>query len=369
MTTTHRAEVIGSLLRPDYLKRARDQWQDGRMPTHEFKEVEDRAVGEAIALHEATGVDVVTDGEMRRLFFSGSLTEAIDGVEPTPPDPDRAVQWHEKSTEDSWEWQMPWSVTDRIALRRSLAAEEFTFARAKTSKPIKVTLPSPLMLAPFWSRQHSAGAYAGPFELCADAVDLLRQEVQRLADLGCEYVQIDAPELTSALEQSRGWWEDTIGVSVDRVLSEGMDLVEAVAQGFPELTFGLHLCRGNNEGRWLSEGGYESISRAVFGQARSYDVFLLEYDDYRSGSFEALADVPEDKTVVLGLVSTKRSEIEDAGALEARIDEASRYFPREQLALSTQCGFASVAKGNPIDEGAQEAKLRLVAEVAHRVWS
>jgi len=158
------------------------------------------------------------------------------------------------------------------------------------------------------------------------------------------------------------------GVSPERMLGEGVEMLNAIADA-PGVTVGLHMCRGNNAGHWMSQGGYASISKQVFQRATKYDIFLLEYDDWRSGSFEPLGDIPQDKLVVLGLVSTKKSTIEPADGIVARIEEASHYFPREQLALSTQCGFASVLQGNPITEVAQEAKLRLVVDVARRVWA
>jgi 5-methyltetrahydropteroyltriglutamate--homocysteine methyltransferase len=156
-------------------------------------------------------------------------------------------------------------------------------------------------------------------------------------------------------------------VSPERMLGEGIELLDAVADT-PGITYGLHLCRGNNAGRWMSEGGYDLIAKQVFRRATAYDVLLLEYDDQRSGSFEPLAEVPGDKIVVLGLVSTKSNALESADALQARIDEASRFVPRDQLALSTQCGFASVAQGNPITEESQRAKLQLVVDVARGTW-
>jgi 5-methyltetrahydropteroyltriglutamate--homocysteine methyltransferase len=224
------------------------------------------------------------------------------------------------------------------------------------------------MLALLWSPRFSAGAYPDPFKLFAEAVDLLRDEVHELAVLGCTYIQIDAPELATLVDpttRSRAY--EAQGVSTDRMLGEGIDMLNAVADA-PGVTFALHLCRGNNAGMWMSEGGYESISKQVFQRANRYDIFLLEYDDARSGGFEPLRDVPMDKRVVLGLVSTKSDALEPADMLAARIDEAARFFPRNQLALSTQCGFASGMNGNLIREETQAAKLRLVAETAHRVW-
>jgi 5-methyltetrahydropteroyltriglutamate--homocysteine methyltransferase len=195
----------------------------------------------------------------------------------------------------------------------------------------------------------------------------MREEAEELARLGCRYIQIDAPDFGQLVDQAqRDAWEQA-GISVDRVFSEGADMLNELA-AIPGVTFGLHLCRGNYDSDWISSGTYETISKQLFQRAANYDVFLLEYDDERSGSFTALNDVPTDKVVVLGLVSTKFDRMEPPDQLAARIGEASRSFPREQLALSTQCGFASAGPGNAISEGAQENKLRLVGEVADRVW-
>ncbi len=366
MTTIYHAETIGSMLRPAYLKEARQAWQAGTLSTPEFKRIEDRAVNEAIALQEAVGLEIVTDGEMRRLVFTGTLTEAIDGLSSSPTP---SWHWHGQTPAEDMDFQLPVCITDKIHRRRSLATEEFVYARGKTSKPLKMTLPSPLMLALFWSPEHSTAAYKDPFDLFADAVDILRQEVRELVSLGCQYIQIDAPELATLVDESqRRETYEARGVSTERMLGEGVEMLNAIAEA-SGVTFGLHFCRGNNAGHWMSQGGYEAISKQVFKQATNYDIFLLEYDDWRSGSFEPLADISRDKMVVLGLVSTKNSTVESADGLVARIQEASQYFPREHLALSTQCGFASVAQGNPITESAQETKLRLVVDVARRVWT
>jgi len=259
-------------------------------------------------------------------------------------------------------------VTDKSLRRRSLATEEFAYARGKAKKMLKLTLPSPMMLALLWSPEHSTVAYSDPFALFADAVDILRQEVHELAALGCRYIQIDAPELATLVDTTqRQATYVTRGVSPERMLGEGIDMLNALVDA-PGVTFGLHLCKGNNAGHWMSEGSYDVISKQVFQRATKYDIILLEYDDHRSGSFEALRDVPQDKIVVLGLVSTKKTSVESPDELAVRIADASRYFPREQLALSTQCGFASVFKGNPVTEAIQEQKLQLVVNVAKQVW-
>ena len=365
MATIYRAEIIGSLLRPALLKEARREWEAGQLSTLEFKRSEDRAVNAAIALQEEAGLDIITDGEMRRALFTGTLTEAIEGLSPIPG---RSWRWFGQTPADEIDFQPPVSITGKIRRRRSLATEEFAYARGQAHKPLKITLPSPMMLFFTWSPEHSKAAYKDPFDLFADATDILRQEVQELSALGCQYIQIDAPEVATLVDdfQRRTVFEAR-GISPERMLNEGVEMLNALADA-PGVMFGLHMCKGNNAGHWMSKGGYEAISKQVFRRATKYHIFLLEYDDARSGSFEALRDIPRDKTVVLGLISTKTNTLESAESLISRIEEASKYFAREQLALSPQCGFASIITGNPISEAAQRTKLRLVADVAHRIW-
>jgi 5-methyltetrahydropteroyltriglutamate--homocysteine methyltransferase len=359
-----RAETVGSLLRPDYLREARRARDSGELPNARFKRIEDRAVDEAIELQERCGLDVVTDGEMRRILFTGTLTEVVAGIERVPGE---AMEW--RGASDSWEYRNPMSVVGRVRPRRSLAAEELSYARARARMPLKVTLPSPLMLFVFWSPTRSRAAYGDPFELFADAAEILRQEVRELAELGCEYVQIDAPELGALVDERQREHYEAVGITPDRLLTEGVELLGEVTRDPPEgVSFALHVCRGNNQGRWMAEGGYEAIVDQVLARARGFGKLLLEYDDYRSGSFEPLERIPHDRTVVLGLVSTKRDEVEPRDAVEARVNEAARHFPLERLAVSTQCGFASTAAGNPVSPATQEAKLRLVAGVARGVW-
>lgn len=363
-TAVYRSQPIGSLLRPAYLREGRRALRRGEIAQAAFKRLEDRAVDEALALQEAAGLDVVNDGEQRRASFLGSLIETVDGLSRTSG---LRKPWH-YDEQQVVELSLGLVVTGKIRRHRSLVGEEFAYARAKARAPLKVTLPSPLMLFMFWSPEDSRAAYRDPFELFADGAEVIREEIRELARLGCEYIQIDAPELAILVDQeARRAVFEANGISPERVLGEGVEMLNALAEA-PGVTFGLHLCRGNNDGHWLSQGGYEAISRRVFERARRYEVLLLEYDDWRSGSFEPLADIPRDKLVVLGLVSTKKNVLESERELIARIDEASRHFPRERLALSTQCGFASGIKGNPVDAAMQEKKLRLVAEVAHRVW-
>lgn len=366
-----RAEVIGSLLRPSTLLDARRKQQSGELSDDAFKRIEDSAVDEAIAIQVAAGVDVVTDGELRRNTFIGPLTDTVDGLGPVPQVIGAQKLWQESdgASHPAPTQQTPFAVVGKLRRRRSLVAEEFVYLRARAKKPIKATLPSPLMLALLWSPVYSADAYPDPFRLFADAADILRDEIAELKSLGCTYVQIDAPELATlvgATTRAKAYAEQ--GVSPERLLGEGVDLLNAIAHA-PGVTFGLHLCRGNNAGKWMASGGYDYIAQQVFRRATRYSIFALEYDDHRSGDFAPLSEVPADKIVVLGLVSTKSDLLESRDELIARIHEAARYVPRERLALSTQCGFASVLAGNPIAWATQRAKLGLVADVAHQIWS
>jgi 5-methyltetrahydropteroyltriglutamate--homocysteine methyltransferase len=369
MGVFYRADVLGSLLRPQYLKDARKAREEGRLDAIEFKRIEDRAVDQAIALQEATGVGVVADGEMRRSHFIAPLTDVLEGVAQIPS---FKRQWRRRASADEKpdeiEIQVQYAVVDKISLKRSLATEEFVYARARARKPLKIALPSPLMMTLRWSPAYSKKAYPDPFSLFRDAADLIRREAEELAALGCNYIQIDAPEIGMLCDPVRRKTDFAdLGMDPDRLLTEGMEIINSVAS-VPGVTFGLHFCRGNNQGYYVGEGGYDSISAKAFKHIGNFELLLLEYDDWRSGSFAPLRDVPGDKRVVLGLISSKLPALEPPEELIARIDDASRYFPRDQLALSTQCGFASVMAGNPITEATQEAKLRLVVEVARRAW-
>jgi len=202
----------------------------------------------------------------------------------------------------------------------------------------------------------------------ADAADIIRTEARELAKLGCTYIQIDSPDLGTLVDPENRELREGLGMDTERTLTEGVDIINSVAD-VAGVTFGLHICKGNYQSKWIATGGYEFTADKVFSRSGNFDVFLLEYDDERSGSFEPLANVPDDKVVVLGLVSSKLPEIEPVDSLIARIDEAARYVGRERLALSTQCGFSPVSiGGNLISEETQERKLELVAEVARQVW-
>ncbi len=360
---TYRADVVGSLLRPRYLSEAREAFEVGRLEPAEFRRVEDRAVDQAIALQEGVGMDVVTDGEMRRFTFFDQLITAVEGLSEVPAKP---VPFHAADGNDI-DFQSPESVTGKLTRKQMLTPPEFAYSRARAFKPLKVTLPSPLMTYAMYTPERSGEVYPDPFDMFRDAADLVREEAHVLASHGCRYIQIDAPDLCEMVDPvMREHWA-SLGIEPDRVLGEGIEIINSVADA-DGVDFALHLCRGNYQSRWIAGGGYESISKQLFAKASNFDRFVLEYDDERAGTFEALADMPEEKTAVLGLVSTKTNELESFDHLIARVEDASKFHPKETMAVATQCGFASVAMGNEITERTQEEKLRLVAAVARRVW-
>jgi len=360
----YRAQTVGSLLRPPELKQARADLDAGRIDPLSFKRIEDRAVDEALALQERAGLDIVSDGEMRRAHFTGPLSEVVAGMDSVRAP---VQHWHGGGEGEEPTYAHVRAVTGKLRRLRSLAAEEFVYLRARTQKPIKATLPSPLMMQTFWSPEHSPAAYSDPFELFADAAAILREEARELVSLGCGFIQVDAPDIGFLVDESVRESLAGRGIDPGRMLGEGIEIINSVAD-VPGAQFAIHLCKGNREGHWLAAGGYGAISKQVFPRLRRFHVLLLEYDDERSGGFEPLADVPTDKTVVLGLVSTKRAQVESPTELLGRIEQAAEYFPRDQLALSPQCGFASVMAGNPIAPKVQERKLHVVAEVARAAW-
>ena len=361
-------DVVGSLLRPAELLDARARFERGELDAAGLKRAEDAAVDAAVALQEDAGLEVITDGEMRRLSFQSGLPDAVDGFGEVPIEAYLWGDWKGEEVGDKATDRPPGlGVKERLRRRHHLAVEDFVYLRSRASAVPKVTLTSPSLYANLWSPEVSADAYPTLDDFLADVTAITRDEVDELARLGCTYIQLDAPHYpllidpaTRAFYEARGW-------SVDEWLARGLELDNAVIDGHPGVTFGFHLCRGNQGSRWLVEGGYEPIAAAVFRGVHA-DRLLLEYDDERSGSFQPLREVPDDKTVVLGLVSTKTSHMENADELVGRIEQAARHIDRERLAVSPQCGFATSVIGNSITPEAQRAKLELLAAVAERVW-
>lgn len=366
---TARADVVGSLLRPPELLAAREACAAGRLTREELRQVEDRAVDDAVALQEAAGLEVVTDGEMRRLSFQAPLPGAVEGFGVFDLDAFLWGEWRGEPSLGDRAIPRPASlgVVGKLRRRTYPFLDEFTYLRARTTRIPKITLPSPSLFANFWSPERSAAVYPTLESFLADVTDLLRDEVTQLAAEGATYIQIDAPHYTLLLEpQTRAFYESR-GWSFTEWLARAVELDNAVMTGFSGVTFGFHLCRGNQESRWLTAGGYDAIARPLFHRVRAQRL-LLEYDDQRSGSFDALREVPADKIVVLGLVTTKSPRRETPEELVQRIEEASRYVPVERLALSPQCGFSTSIRGNRVTVADERYKLGVVVETARRLW-
>jgi 5-methyltetrahydropteroyltriglutamate--homocysteine methyltransferase len=361
----YHSDVVGSLLRPAYLKDARERHEAGELADAAFKRIEDRAVIEAVALQERAGIEVVSDGEMRRYAFYGHLIDAVEGF-------DKFCGWAIPFRNEEGEelvLKRP-VVVSRLRRKHHLCAEEFTFLRAWAEGPAKTTLISAQQAAAYYDGEKSSAAYPKIDAYLADIVDILRGEVDELIRLGCTYIQIDSPQYTALLDPELREGYRKRGNDPDRLLDLSIEMDNAVVSNHSTngagITFGLHLCRGNNQSKFYSRGDYGPITR-IFQKTR-FQRFLLEYDDERAGGFEPLSQVPEDRTVVLGLVTSKRAELESKEELKRRIGEASNVIPLERLALSPQCGFASTMEGNLLTPEDQEAKLRLVAETVREVW-
>lgn len=356
-------DVVGSLLRPPYLLEARDKLERGELSPVEFKRIEDRAVDEAVQLQESAGLDVITDGEMRRYAFYGHLVEALEGF-------DRFAGWSitfRDGAGNESALKRP-VVVDRLRWRRQMSVEEFTYLRGRTKRPVKVTLVSAQQAAAYYDPEKSQGAYSTRDAYLADLVDFTRREIDELRRLGCEYVQIDAPQYAALLDETIREGYRKRGNDPDTMLDACIDLDNSIIANHPGMTFAIHICRGNHKSMFYASGGYDRIAAQVFRRAR-FDRFLLEYDDDRSGSFEPLRQVPEDRTVVLGLVSSKTPALESFDDLQSRILEAAQIVPLERLAISSQCGFASTSEGNRLSADDQRRKLELVAQTARRVWN
>jgi 5-methyltetrahydropteroyltriglutamate--homocysteine methyltransferase len=358
---TYRAEVVGSLLRPTYLREARAQLEAGQLSPKDFKQVEDRAVREAVALQQAAGIEVITDGELRRYAFYGHLVDSLDGF-------DKFGGWAIPFRDESGEeliLKRP-VVVERLAWRRSMCSEEWVYLRSQTGRPGKVTMLSAQQAAAYYDPEKSKASYPTRDAYLEDIVEFSRREVAELIRLGCTYIQIDAPQYAALLDQAMREGYRQRGNDPDELINRCIELDNAIIDGHPGVTFAIHICRGNNQSKFYASGDYEPISR-IFSQTH-FNRFLLEYDDSRSGGFEPLRHVPPDRYVVLGLVTTKKPLLPTAEELHQRINEAATYFPLDHLALSPQCGFASTMEGNRISTEDQERKLELVARVAQEVW-
>jgi 5-methyltetrahydropteroyltriglutamate--homocysteine methyltransferase len=364
MPTPYRADHVGSFLRPADLLEARQTAGNAE----NLRAIEDQQISRVLAKQKELGFEIFTDGELRRRNFMSDFTDAVEGF-----DFGDAVA---RSWKAGDEGVAPVSsvagiVTRKLRQLKPLTGHELPFTKAQRPGDIKMTLPSATQFpAISFKRGVTDAVYKNHSELLWAIVDIMTSDLAKLSGDGVSYIQIDAPRYSYYMDPKwREWIRTEIGMDPDAALDEAIKADNACfrAARRPGVTLAIHLCRGNNRSHWYAEGGYDAIAEKLFGTL-DVDRFLLEYDDERSGTFEPLRFVPKGKTVVLGLISSKVPRMEDPKQLVKRIEEASRYVPMENLALSPQCGFASTAEGNLITEDRQWTKLKLVADTARRVW-
>ena len=374
---TLRVDQVGSLLRPAKLKEVYSRHGNGEATDDELARTQDESVKELIGKQEAHGLSIFTDGEFRRLNFQDSFVESVAGFVPKK----QTMQFQESRTvggEGLQRWQPDSAKTDpalqywrpiaeRLRLAQNVLLKEWQFASALTNKPIKVTLIATDRICENFQRQNAAGVYANADEYRADVIALEREILTRLAEAGCPYFQHDAPSYTAYVDAKSLERMRDLGIDPMRQMSDSIEADNAVIDGITGVTLGIHLCRGNVRSMWHREGGYDAIAEKLFNSLH-HDRFLLEYDTERAGTFEPLRFVPKSKVVVLGLISSKVPELESESELKRRLDEASRYIPLDQLALSPQCGFSSNIVGNLISEDDQWRKLELIQKIAADVW-
>ncbi len=373
-----RTDVVGSLLRPSAWKEARARLESGALDADSFSRIEEAIVRDAVRMQESVGLDVVSDGELSRLNFQDSFGLAVGGYESAR----ETVSLHERriaGAQPHQRWEIPdlhgagtpvshrRPVKERIHLVRNVPLEEYQRVLPFTSKLIKVAIIGPDRIGQRFDHQGSHAVYPGMDEFMDDVVAIQRKMVDSLVGAGCRYIHIDEPGYTAyvdppSLDAMRARGEDPA-----QNFTQSIKANAAITAGFPGVTFGIHLCRGNQRSMWHREGTYDAIAERLFNEL-PHQRFLLEYDSPRAGGFEPLRFLPKGKIAVLGLVSTKLAVLEPVDALKRRIDEAAKFVPLDQLAISPQCGFASDVVGNLISEDDQKRKLERVVEVARQVW-
>ncbi|MFC5820936.1 cobalamin-independent methionine synthase II family protein [Nonomuraea sp. NPDC050478] len=372
MPTTHHAEHVGSLLRPPELLRAREAHRRGELSEETLAKLTEDAALAAIDLQREAGIEVFTDGEMRRATWMAGLLESLGGVvpaevtnsawfrgdgQPVPPD------------ETSFDMV---AANARLTQKKHLTAAEADFLGRHAPGPFKITMMSSSMGNLLWRPEISADAYPDPGAMMRDLVALRIEEIRKLIGLGVRWIQLDSLGYNFVIDP--GFRMRMFGaaapppeVLLDATIAVDAELVRATKAINPDVTVGMHICRGNNRSAWMSSGGYEPVAERLFGEV-PVDRFLLEYDTERAGGFEPLRFVPRGTTVVLGLVSSKVPVLESPDELRRRIDEAAAFVPPEDLAISPQCGFASTSRGNLLTVDDQRRKLELVARTARLVW-
>jgi 5-methyltetrahydropteroyltriglutamate--homocysteine methyltransferase len=357
------AEHIGSLLRPPELLKSRTEFAAGKLSADELRSIEDRHIRDAVNLQEEVGLRSITDGEFRRVIYFGHFPAAVSGF----TEMESSLVFQDDAGKPM-RYLTP-VVTGQIKRERGIATGEFSYVRSLTDRNPKVTLPSPCSQHYFrWREGVSEKAYPAVEAFFDDIVQVYQEELAELGKLGANHIQLDDVSLPLLCDDRLRAGFKTRGYDPDEWVGKYIDVVNrSVANRPKNMVVGMHMCRGNNQGKWMGEGGYDYIAEQLFSELK-IDFFCLEYDSPRAGSFAPLRFVPKDKMIVLGLISSKVSALEDPKELTKRIDEASKHVDLGRLGLSPQCGFASTAPGNAITPEVQRAKLKLTVDVARAVW-
>ena len=372
-----RTDVVGSLLRPVAVIEARKQLDEGKLDAAALSAVEDEAVRAAVKLQEGIGLDVISDGEVRRLNFQDSFGAAVEGFDASAS----TVHAYSRRVEGGTalrRWEVPIQekgtaishrrpVKSRLKLKRNVPLEEYKFVAGVAKTPAKVSLIGPDRISQRFDHQNSKAIYKDMDAFMADVVAIEREIIGSVVAAGCRYVHIDAPGYTAYVDEPSMNQMRERGEDPAQNFARSLKADAAVIANFPGVTFGIHLCRGNQRSMWHREGSYDAIAERLFTELPHHR-FLLEYDSPRAGSFAPLRFLPKGKVAVLGLVSTKVPEMESVDALRRRLDEAAKAIPLDQLAISPQCGFASDVVGNLISADDQKRKLEIVVETARQVW-
>jgi 5-methyltetrahydropteroyltriglutamate--homocysteine methyltransferase len=367
LTPPFRADLVGSFLRPPELLTARQAFAEGQLDTEALREAEDEAIRDVVALQEELGFQAATDGEFRRTSWHMDFIYQLGGITRT----DEQLQVAFKNAEGTTSFtSAALRVNDRVRIDDTIFADAFKFLQSTVATAIpKLTIPSPSMV------HYRGGAaaidptvYPDVEEFWNDLSAAYGEEIRRLGELGCTYLQLDDTSLAYLNDPAQRQMIAERGEDAEHQHLRYIKQINAALASRPEgMAVTTHSCRGNFQSYWAAEGGYDFVAEALFGEL-DVDGFFLEYDDVRSGGFEPLRFVPKGKMVVLGLVTTKRGALETKDQLKRRIDEASQYVPLDQICLSPQCGFSSTVEGNSITFDDEVAKLRLVKETADEVW-
>jgi 5-methyltetrahydropteroyltriglutamate--homocysteine methyltransferase len=361
------ADQVGSLLRPQNLLEARLEWKAGKISRAELRTIEDAAITDVVKMQETLGLDAVTDGEFRRENWWIDFIEAIDGIEISAPDDESAFR---QNPEHGGNY-VPKNVltTGKLGGGGTISIADFDYLNSCTSKTAKVMIPSPSRIHFHGGRKAvSEDVYPSMDDFWSDIAALYQAEIAALEDRGCRYIQIDDPVLTYFLDDRLRGNAADIGEDPDKLLGLYGDVInDCISKRRDDTCISIHLCRGNAQSQWIAAGSYDAMAEELFPRV-NVDAWFLEYDDDRSGGFEPLRFMPDGTKVVLGLITTKTGKMEDAGEIRARIDQAAKVMPLENLALSPQCGFASIDIGNKIAFDEQSAKLGMMLEIAGDVW-